>query len=116
MSAITGVGGTQVPAANLRKAMTGLCTARDQARTSDTAAAKATFFDEAHDRLHDIAAALEAVDRTAASGLLVAKQQVEADLNAPAPARELAADLDQLATVTHDSLAQLEVTADPCPR
>ena len=114
VAAISGVNGVRVPTAQLVKAMTGLCTARDQAATQPDVA-KATFFDNSHQAIHDIAAALERVDRSASSTLLVAKQKVEADLDATPPGASLVADLDHLASVTHDSLDRLHVAAAPCP-
>ena len=114
VSGISGVNGVRVPATQLVKAMTGLCTARDQAATQPDAA-KTTFFDNSHQAIHDIAAALERTDRSASSTLLVAKQKVEADLDATPPGPSLVADLDRLASVTHDSLDRLHVTAAPCP-
>jgi hypothetical protein len=112
-SAILGVNGVRVPAPQLVKAMAGLCTARDQAATTPDSA-KATFFDDSHQALHDIAAALERTDRNASATLLIAKQRVEADLNA-GQSTTLVADLDQLATVTHDSLDRLHIRAASCP-
>ena len=114
VTSITGVEGRRVPVANLRAAMTGLCNARDRA-TLDPAAAKAIFFDESHDRLHDIAAALERIDRSASSDLLVAKQRIEADVTSPTPSPSLSSDLDRLATRTQESLTRLGVTSVPCP-
>jgi hypothetical protein len=113
-SAILGVNGVRVPASQLVQAMTGLCTARTQAAAQPDAA-KTTFFDNSHQAIHDIAAALERSDRSASSTLLVAKQKVEADLDATPPGPTLVADLDRLASVTHDSLDRLHVTAAPCP-
>ena len=114
VTSITGVEGRRVPVANLRAAMAGLCNARDRAAL-DRSAAKAIFFDESHDRLHDIAAALERIDRSASSDLLVAKQRIEADVTAPTPSPSLAGDLDHLAALTHESLTRLGVTSVPCP-
>ena len=113
VSAILGVNGARVPAPTLVKAMNGLCTARQQASSAPDSA-KATFFDDSHQALHDIAAALERTDRNASAALLIAKQRVEADLNA-GQSTTLVADLDQLATVAHDSLDRLHVRAAPCP-
>jgi hypothetical protein len=113
-SAIVGVNGVRVPAPQLVTAMAGLCTARTQAATQPDAA-KATFFDNSHQAIHDIAAALERTDRSASSTLLVAKQKVEADLDATPPGSSLVADLDGLASVTHDSLDRLHIAAAPCP-
>lgn len=102
-----------MPGAELIRVVTGLCAARDRAGTRP-AAARATFFDRSHERLHTIAVALEAVDRRTAAGLLMAKQAVEADLSAQPPAPRLPADLDRLAALTRSGLAAIGLAAPAC--
>lgn len=88
-----------------------LCAARDQA-ADDVEAARVTFTDRVHEPLHELAKALETVDRAAAGRLLAAKQAAEAALSRNAPG--LPADLSRLVGATHAGLDRLGEPAD-CP-
>ncbi|MGH9187719.1 MAG: hypothetical protein ACRD0U_18210 [Acidimicrobiales bacterium] len=89
----------------------GLCLARQQAG-DDFGAAKATFFDAAHEGLHELARSLEDIDRGAAADVLRAKQVVEADL--VTEDRNLATDLDTLLAETSAGLDVLGLPAPSC--
>ncbi|MGH9268649.1 MAG: hypothetical protein ACRD0D_10795 [Acidimicrobiales bacterium] len=89
----------------------GLCRARQQAG-DDPGAAKATFFDTAHQGLHELARSLEEVDRGAAADVLRAKQMVEADLETED--RDLATDLDALVAETSAGFDALGLPAPSC--
>ena len=106
-------GGDGAGTEGFREAAVALCTARDQART-DVMAARTTFYDRPHDALHDMARALDPVDRVASGRLLEAKQRVEAGLDADPPPPDLVAALQQLADVTRAGLARLDVDVPPC--
>ena len=96
-----------------RQAAVALCTARDQAG-ADVKAARTTFYDRSHDVLHDVARALDPVDRAASGRLLEAKQRVETGLDgSPSPA-DLVAHIQRLADVTRAGLAQLDVDVPAC--
>ncbi len=99
--------------AGFREAAIALCAARDQAG-ADVMAARTTFYDRSHDALHDIARALDPVDRAASGRLLEAKQQVETGLDASPPPADLVADFQRLADVTRAGLAELDVDVPPC--
>ena len=107
------VRGEVVPTAELTGVAAGLCAARDQARVRPEAA-RTTFLDRSHGRLHTLAAALEGVDRRAAARLLMAKQAVEADLSAKPLSSQLSADLDRLAALTRSGLGKLGLSAPAC--
>jgi hypothetical protein len=105
---------TTVPAAPLREAAAGLCTARQQART-DVNTARTTFYDRSHDALHTLAGALAPVDRDLAARLLESKQRVEAGLRGAGSASgELVADLGTLAEVTRRGLDRVSIAVPPC--
>jgi len=107
------VDGQAVAASSLRQAVTGLCTALERLPIDPTAARRA-FYDLSHDRLHTIAAAVQDIDRPAATSLLNAKAVVEEDLaRFPFPS-SLAADLDRLAAASRAALRVLSVPAEPC--
>jgi hypothetical protein len=67
--------------ADAARAMEGLCELAAPG-SGDLEAARATFFDEAHQTLHVIAAAVESTDPAIAALLQQAKQRVEGDLEA----------------------------------
>jgi len=104
--------GERVPVTQLRGVVEALCEADDEA-ARDAEASRRIFFDCAHDPLHDIAAAVEEVDRSSAARLLEAKQAVEADLEAMG-APELASDLGRLIVATRDALEDLSVSTEGC--
>ncbi|HEX6310628.1 MAG TPA: hypothetical protein VF152_03300 [Acidimicrobiia bacterium] len=89
----------------------GLCTAAEEARAGDADAAETTFFDEAHDDLHELADETAAADRAAAADLLRAKEAVESDFASPSPA--LATDLDTLVTATRDAVGAIGAPVPP---
>lgn len=92
-----------------------LCAALDAATAGDVETARTIFRDDVHGPLHDIAAAAQRVDRSAAAQLLEAKQQTEADL-VTAPER-VAADLAALApTVRTALLATGRPSPAACPQ
>lgn len=89
----------------------GLCQAT--AAAGDPERAEESFA-QVHTELHIVARAIEQKDRSAASRLLMAKQQVEDDLHRRAPAAELTPDLRRLFDATRDGLARLDITVAPC--
>ena len=97
-----------------RRALFGLCVARDQADHTPTRV-RTTFFDRSHDTLHELARALEPVDRASTARLLEAKNTIEADLASDPPPASLAADLDRLILATRDGLRRLDEPAPGCP-
>lgn len=102
-----------VSADSLRKAVGGLCTALERLPT-DPMAARDAFYDLSHARLHTIAAAVDEIDRGAATSLLEAKAVVEEDLARFPFASSLAADLNRLATATREALVALSIRTEPC--
>ena len=108
------VGDEEVPATRLADALQGVCLSGRQAATGNVEPARRTFFDRSHDTLHLLAVALEAVDRQKAGELLLAKQLVEADLEATPVRANLAQDLGRLADVTRSGLDRLEISTPPC--
>jgi cytosine/adenosine deaminase-related metal-dependent hydrolase len=100
-------------AAVLREAAAALCTAKRQA-AGDPAAARRSFYDRAHDRLHELARLAERTDRAAAARLLEAKQRVEHDLDGPSPPARLAGDLDRLLATTNAALAASSISPPTC--
>lgn len=107
------VGGQSVPARRLEAVAEGVCRAAGQA-ASDAEGARRTFFGQAHEGLHTIARGLEDVDRSAAAGVLVAKQAVEADFSGGKAASALVADLRRLAQATRAALDRLGVRVPAC--
>ena len=108
------VGDEEVPATRLADAFQGICLARRQAGAGNPQSARTTFFDRSHDTLHVLALAWEDVDRQKAGELLLAKQLVEADLEATPVRANLVQDLKRLADVTRSGLARLEISTPPC--
>ena len=88
-----------------------LCDVTDD---TDREQANATFYDDAHQELHVIAAATSEVDRAAAAGLLTTMQRVEADLEASSLPDGFAADAEALRTATTDALAAIGVEVPSC--
>lgn len=107
-------GEEDVPATRLADALQGVCQARLQAVAGNDQSARSTFLDRSHDTLHLLAVALEAVDRQKAGEVLLAKQLVEADLDATPVRPKLVQDLGRLAEVTRSGLARLEISTPPC--
>ncbi|MPY94950.1 MAG: hypothetical protein GEV08_18395 [Acidimicrobiia bacterium] len=104
------------PAAQTRydAALAALCAAAADARDADVEAARRVFYDTAHQALHELAADAQRVDRPVAARLLEAKQAVEAGLDAPATADELAARLDELGVAAHAALTATGNEASRC--
>lgn len=103
-----GSSGAAPPDLPVDRVTRGLCEA---AAAGDTDDAERSF-GAAHDGLHEIARALQEVDRKAAAALLEAKQEVEAGFHRRAPASELGPDLDRLVTATFAGLDRLDVNGD----
>ena len=95
--------------ARLVDAHAGLCLA-----ATKPSAARAIFFDRAHDALHEVARRLDNVDRAQAARLLEAKERVESGLNTTR--EHLSEDMLALADVYRQSLARLAVTVPPCDK
>ncbi|MGH9051135.1 MAG: hypothetical protein ACRDY4_15510, partial [Acidimicrobiia bacterium] len=98
------------PASRWARAVAGLCAAAVHARDGAVDDARATFFDQSHDDLHELADETAGDDRAAAAELLEAKEAVEADLAAASAA--LADDLDALVDATR---AAVRATGAPVP-
>lgn len=62
-----------------------LCDMVGQVAAGDLDRAEATFDDEIHEAVHELAGELETTDREASAALLVAKAKVEADLEQQPP-------------------------------
>lgn len=101
-----------VSEAAAERAVAGLCEILD---ATDRDAAEATFQDRTHQTLHDLAAAAEAIDRSAAADLLTTKQRVEADLAEPALPEGFGADVDALLAATRAAFEVIGVEAPDCP-
>lgn len=108
------VGEEDIPATRFADALQGICLARTQAAVGNVVPARRTFFDRSHDTLHLLALALEATDRQKAGEFLLAKQLVEADLEATPVRSALPQDLGRLAEVTRSGLDRLEIATPPC--
>lgn len=91
---------SSAPASRWARAVAGLCAAADQARGGDVDAARGTFFDQAHDDLHELADEVAREDRSAAAALLEAKETVESGLDSSVPPVAMADDLDALVAAT----------------
>lgn len=87
----------------------GLCVARS--RVARPTEARQAFFDRAHQRIHQLGAAVALEDRAVAGRLLEAKQAVERDLAGGATV--LAGDLDRLLAATRRAI---EATGQPAPQ
>lgn len=95
-------------------AVTGLCTATEQARAGDVAGARRTFLDDSHDPLHLLANEVSEDDRGAAAELLEAKERVESELE-QGPA-SLSRDLEALVAATRDAIRTTDgPVPGPCP-
>lgn len=92
-------------------AHTAVCDALGEARAGDAVAARQIFTDQAHEGLHELAAATSEQDRAAAADLLEAKQQVESDLTGPAP--PLVTALEALDPTVRRALAVTDADAEP---
>jgi len=90
------------PSSRWTRAVAGLCAAAGQARGGDVDDARATFFDQSHDDLHELADEVAGDDRAAAAELLEAKEAVEADLEDSSAS--LPDDLDTLVDATRTAV------------
>ena len=93
-----------------------LCSVAADVAAENLAGAEATFEDEVHATLHELADRLGSTDRTASAALLQAKSRVEADLleGAPDPVA-LGADVDGLLGAMADALGAVGLDAPGCP-
>jgi len=98
------------------RAFLSLCSMSSEVAGDDVAAAEATFQDEVHETLHELADRLGSTDRATAAAVLEATSRVEADLveTTPDPAR-LSEDVAGLVTAMGDALAAAGFEAPPCP-
>jgi hypothetical protein len=92
-----------------------LCRVQQDAARS-VPAARATFYDRAHDGLHALARVVETKDRVVAARLLEAKNAVEQDLGQPRSSPRLHADLPRLVATAGDALEVLSLTPPRCAR
>lgn len=91
-----------------------LCSARDAAAAADLEAAEASFYGDAHEPLHELAAATAEVDRSAAADLLRAKEAVESALAGSVPAPVTTERLDALVEATRAATVALGHPAPGC--
>ena len=97
-------------------ALIALCTVETDLRRGEVERAEATFDDEVHETLHELAHAVEEVDREVAAALLVAKAKVEAGFAQPAvqasaQRRAVAALVDEM----RETMAELDIDQPACP-
>ncbi|MBI4261085.1 MAG: zinc ribbon domain-containing protein [Actinobacteria bacterium] len=100
-----------VPRAVAEEAVLGLCEAA-AVLPDDPAAAETAFFDRAHDALHEIAGAVQELDRAAAAELLTAKEAVEAGFR---DGEVLPGEIERLIGSTGRALGALGLEAPACP-
>lgn len=98
-----------VTGSDARETLAALCELRGSTGPS---AAEALFFDRAHERLHEIAAAVEQVDRAAAGRLLEAKERVEAGIGTLP--HSFASNMEGLLEATRAGLAELGLPSPGC--
>lgn len=94
-------------------AVQGLCDARSELADDDPEAARASFYDDSHVALHDIADRLAGEDRSAAAELLEAKQAVESGFESGTDVVLVRA-LDELIISTVQGLASLDEPVGGC--
>jgi len=101
---LTGCGRDESSPSGTRWARTvaGLCAAAEQARDGELESAETTFFDQAHDALHELADEVAGDDRAAAAELLRAKEAVESDFASASTSS--ADDIDMLVTATRAAI------------
>jgi hypothetical protein len=93
------------------RTVSALCTLSSATDRSD---ANSSFYDDAHQELHVIAAATSDVDRAAAAGLLVTMQRVEADLATTALPTGFPSDVEALRVATVRAIHAIGLTAPAC--
>lgn len=100
------------PSSRFQSAFEGLCQSREQAGNAE--AARATFFDESHQALHELAMELEGTDRRTAAELLEAKAKVEVALDRLSTSSLRQEVLAELIEVTRTGLRSQSIEAS-CP-
>lgn len=101
------------PTRGATEAYLALCDMSGQIEAGELDRAEATFHDEIHEALHELADRLETTDRAASAALLVAKARVEEDLaREPIDGRALRGDVETLLGAMRDAL---EAAGDPPP-
>ncbi len=108
-----GDGTREASQARFQRTVAALCTSAEQAQES-RAAAKRTFEDRAHGPLHELAAAVEVVDRAAAAELLRAKNLVEIDFAGSTGGRVLERELLDLLDASAQALTALRIEIPGC--
>lgn len=91
----------------------GLC--QLSAVPTDRKRARSVFFGRVHGALHEMAAAVEVEDRSAAARILEAKARVESDLDAPRLPPGFATDVLDLLGAVRESAPILGATVPACP-
>lgn len=95
--------------------LSGVCDALVAARSGDAEDARAVFFDDAHDGLHDLASRTAEVDRAVTADLLRAKERIEALMDSSSVA-DLQSGLADLADATGAAARTLDPeAATSCP-
>lgn len=98
------------------RAFLSLCSMRADVAGEDVTSAAATFQDDVHDALHELAARVEPTDRASAAAVLEATSKVEADLREASPdLARLGTDVDGLLEAMRDALGAAAVPAPSCP-
>lgn len=111
------VGDRSVPAERLVATVRTLCEVESLADDARNEEARQLFFDEAHDSLHLIAAAVEEVNRPASARLLEVKNSVEEDLRGPSGAERdphLVEATGRLKSETRSALERLGIVSEDC--
>jgi len=88
----------------------GVCDALVAARSGNVEDARAVFFDDAHDGLHDLASRSADVDRAVTADLLRAKERIEALMDSSS-ASDLQSALAELANATGAAARTLDPEA-----
>ena len=114
--AATGDNDADAPTAGAQASpLPGVCDALASARSGDVEDARAVFFDDAHDGLHDLASRTAKVDRAVTADLLRAKERIEA-LMESSSASDLQTALADLADATAAAARTLDPeAATSCP-
>lgn len=98
------------------RAFLSLCSMRADVAGEDVTGAAATFQDDVHDALHELAARVEPTDRASAAAVLEATSKVEADLGGTSPdLARLGTDVDGLIASMRDALDVVAIHAPGCP-
>jgi hypothetical protein len=114
--AATGGNDSDAPAVRAAASpLSGVCDALAAVRSGDVDEARAVFFDNAHDGLHDLAARTAEVDRAVTADLLRAKERIEALMDS-STASDLQLALADLADATGAATRTLDPeAATSCP-